>query len=75
MKTILFVDGFHHNLISESSLCDNQVIVEFIRIGCIRNNKSAPRRKKNTYLEEIRNYGVCLLTNYKENDVDLWHRR
>ena len=33
VKNILFVDGLHHNLISVSQLCDNQMIVEFTRLG------------------------------------------
>ena len=28
------MDGFHHNLISVSQLCKNQMIIEFTRIGC-----------------------------------------
>ena len=34
LVTNLFVEGLHHNLISISQLCDNQMIVEFHRIGC-----------------------------------------
>ena len=47
VKNILFKDGLHHNLISASQLCDNQMIFEVTRkMGLID-------------LEEIRNSRVC----------------
>ena len=84
VKNILFVDGIHHNLISVSQLCDNQMIIEFTRIGCnildeeTRKVLLVGKRVKNIYiidLEEIRNSRVCLVAKYEENEVDLWHRR
>ena len=80
MKNILFMDGLHHNLISMSQLCDNQMIVEFSTIGC--NILDEETRKvlligkwvKIIYLvdlEEIRNSRVCLVAKYEENEVHL----
>ena len=78
------MDRLHHNLINVIQLCDNQMIVEFTRIGCNILDKETRKvllvgkMVKNIYiidLEEIRNSRVCLVTKYEENEVDLWHRR
>ena len=80
VKNILFVEGLHHNLISISQLCDNQVIVEFHKIGCnildeeTRELFFVGHRVKNIYivdLEEVRSSRICLVAQYKENDVEL----
>ena len=34
MTNNFFVDGLHHNMINVIQLYDNQMIVEFTRIGC-----------------------------------------
>ena len=83
MKNILFVEGLHHNLISISYLCDNQMIVEFHRIGYnildeeTRKLLFLGHRVKNiyiVYLKEVRSSRICLVAQYEENDVELWHR-
>ena len=70
VKNILFVEGLHHNLISISQLCDNQMIVEFHRIGCnildeeTRKLFFVGHRVKNIYivdLEEFRSSRICLV--------------
>ena len=83
VKNILFVEGLHHNLISISQLCDNQIIVEFHRIWCnildewTRKLLFVGHRVKNIYivdLKEVRSSRICLVAQYEENDVELWHR-
>ena len=84
VKNILFVEGLHHNLISISQLCDNQMIAEFHRTGCnildeeTRELLFVGHRIKNIYivdLDEVRNSRMCLMAQYEENDAELWHRR
>ena len=84
VKNILFVEGLHHNLISISQLCDNQMIVEFHRIGCnilheeTRELLFLGHRVKTIYivdLEEVRSSCICLVAQYEENNVELWHHR
>ena len=84
VKNILFVEGLHHNLISISQLCDNQMIAEFHRTGCnildeeTRELLFVGHRIKNIYIvdsDEVRNSRMCLVAQYDENDAELWHRR
>ena len=84
VKNILFVEGLHHNLFSISQLCDNQMIVEFHRVGCnildeeTRELLLVGHRFKNIYivdLEEVRSSRMCLIAQYEENNIELWHRR
>ena len=74
VKNILFVEGLHHNLISISQLCDNQMIVEFHRVGCkildeeTRELLFVGHRFKNIYivnLEEVRSSRMCLIAQYE----------
>ena len=84
VKNILFVEGLHHNLISISQLCDNKMIAEFHRTGCnildeeTRELLFVGHRVKNIYvvdLDEVRSSRMCLVAQYEENNVELWHRR
>ena len=84
VTNILFVEGLHHNLISISQLCDNQMIVAFHRIGCnildeeTRELLFVGHRVKNIYvvdLDEVRSSRMCLVAQYEENNVELWHHR
>ena len=84
VKNILFVEGLRHNLISISQLCDSQMIAEFHRIGCnildeeTRELLFVGHRVKNIHevdLAEVRSSRMCLVAQYEENNVELWHRR
>ena len=84
VKNILFVEGLHHNLISISQLCDNKMIAEFHRTGCnildeeTRELLFVGHRVKNIYvvdLDEVRSSRMCLIAQYEENNIELWHRR
>ena len=71
-------------LISISQLCESEMIVEFTRIRCnILDEETMKvlivgKMIKHIYLidlQEIRNSRMGLVAKYKENEVDMWHRR
>ena len=64
------MDSLHHNLISLSQLCDNQMIVKFTKIGC--NILGEEMRKVLLIGKRAKNNYIMNKFHFNEHKKDTW---